>query len=88
MQPPRAAALNQGASGAPHAAAPANPLMLLAGAVFAWLLVRMLRRGTVTVKFGTVISRETSPVAYWAVLLVNAVIIVAVFAMGLGLLKR
>lgn len=64
-----------------------NPLMLAAGVLFSWLLFRMMRRGTIILNAG-VVSRDKSPIAFWLVFAVNALIVVAAFAMGLGLLKR
>ena len=67
--------------------APLNPLMLGAGVLFAGLFVRMMLRGSIHIRCG-VVERATNPVGFWLVAAANAVIVVAAFLIGFGVLKR
>ena len=64
-----------------------NPLMLAAAAVLAWLFVRMMRRGSISLR-GGVIERARHPVGFWLVAAVNGLIVVVALLMGIGVLRR
>lgn len=64
-----------------------NPLMLIAGLLFSYLLGSAIRRGSVSYRFGTV-SREKNPVGFWCVAGANALIVLAAFLMAFGILGK
>jgi len=64
-----------------------NPVMLLAGMVILALQVRIVSRGSVSIRLGK-IEREKDPAVFWLVVAVNVMLGAVALLMGLGVFKK